>query len=254
MFKIDESFVEKIIDYGRRYDFVFENVDFGFLVSHPFTDCTRKYINKNLGIEKIDLAVPLEECFLDLTKKDEREEYYTWLKKNLIEEDYNRVLWAFISKPYRLNFLKFTYNYMEKNGLDVNYEELARLFIDCYEVIEMPYQDKETIEFFYYLFEENNIDVQKYSTEFKLPSGKFKVYRGQSKDIKDFNISWTTDIKVAEMFAKRWKAKGKGKITTIEIDDYFVWYVSDNRNESEVVLKPGLLDCIDEMIVSEEFV
>lgn len=254
MFTIDGFFLETIIDYGRRYDFVFENVEFGFLVSHPFTDCTRKYINKNHGIENMEKAVPLEQCFLDLTIKEQREEYYTWLKKQLIGEDFSRFLWAIIMKPYRLHFLVITMGYMLKNNIEIDYEELARLYVDCYETIEMPYQDKESIEFFYDLFQEKGIDVQKFSTEFKLPEGKFKVFRGQSASIKEYNISWTTDIKIAEMFAKRFRQSKTGKIIEIEIDRSDIWYVSENRGESEIVLKPSTLAYIDDMKISERII
>ena len=82
----------------------------------------------------------------------------------------------------------------------------------------------------------------------KLPS-VVKVYRGVlAKDgLKWFEgVSWTTDRRVAEMFALRLKATGgEPYIFEGEVDKENILYFTNAREESEVLINPDDMLWID---------
>ena len=144
-----------------------------------------------------------------------------------------------VNKPYRLPLLDYSRKYMSD-------EDYTLLMVDCWTMTEFPHQNgvrkmikmwKKTDSQLLYSDEEEG-DVEDKKDFDNLPDN-FPIFRGiqTSKAVKR-GLSWTTDIKVAKWFAKRWK---KGKVYQARINKKDVFYYTNQRNEKEVVINPYTL-------------
>ena len=73
-----------------------------------------------------------------------------------------------------------------------------------------------------------------------------KVYRGVQDcskigKMKVKAFSWTTDLKKALWFSKRWRKDGSGKVYTAYIAKKDIFMFNNGREENEIVLNPNKL-------------
>jgi len=129
-------------------------------------------------------------------------------------------------------------------------KQIAQEGIDAYVETEFPLTVFESwdnvIQFFHDI--ERRTDEESQEQYDKLPS-VVKVYRGVlAKDgLKDsVGVSWTTDRKVAEMFALRLKPTGgEPYIYEGEVDKENILYFTNAREESEALINPNDMLWID---------
>ncbi|MGL5315907.1 MAG: hypothetical protein ACRC92_21810 [Peptostreptococcaceae bacterium] len=233
MFKLNKELLGKIIRYIRRYDFSFNNVTCGIIVSHPMAESSMRYIP---NIRKSD---NFEENVLNLTNESERDIFYNWVEKEFENAEFEDFFYCMIIKVYRLKILTFVLNELD---VEINKMEMALLFTQSYESTELPYQDFDDIMELYYFLEGEDLQVLSTKVEINYDDNDMvEIYRGQLEGY-DFNISWTTDYDIAKFFATRW---GKnGVIYKAKVHKNDIWYTSNDRSEKEIILKPIILEDI----------
>ena len=138
-------------------------------------------------------------------------------------------------------------------------KQIAQEGIDAYIETEFPltiFKSWDVVMGFFNDVEQKT-DEESQEQYDKLPS-VVKVYRGVlAKDgLKgSVGVSWTTDRKVAEMFALRLKPTGgESYIFEGEIDKDKILFFTNSRNESEVLLDPLDMIWLDENEIESEVV
>ena len=144
---------------------------------------------------------------------------------------------SLLEKPYRMAFLKYTYEYLSK-------KDLADYLKDAWILSENPNSDvnvtlSELKKFFRnadksVLMDERERDLLK-----SLPV-EVEVFRGiMKKRGKVQALSWTLDAGKAEWFANRFSSKGEVYRAKISKKDIYAVFLF--RGEQEVVLNPAKL-------------
>lgn len=192
-------------------------IEGGLVVSHPFTQSNFVYVNNSI---------------LDLTK---REDYLVWRDKlyEMIDSCKNFFsLYIFVTKPYKLVFLKYTKEYMDK---DLFSEVLKEAYIST----EFPNKDvnvsvSELKKWFKEADKTKLMTKDELSVYEKLPD-TVTIYRGVT-DLKGARgLSWTLNKDTAQWFSTRFHPQQSyvlyAKIPKQKIFAYF-----GDRNEYEVVV------------------
>lgn len=127
--------------------------------------------------------------------------------------------WVFIhERPYRFQALRELYGEIP----DKDFRELVlEVYVDSENARDEFDEWEEILE--------GLTGLDPWNTLHELPDTPVTVYRGGVKR----GFSWTTDIKVAEWFAKRYNGDGVIWVATVTKNDIIGYY--DGRNEKEVI-------------------
>ena len=144
------------------------------------------------------------------------------IKECIENEDYETILFL-LDKPYRLQTYENIFYLIPD---DKKYD----IFISVYVSAEYGFND---------ISEDFLDEILEYrpNKEFPELDEELIICRGEGKEStnKEYALSWTTDIKIAEFFANRFGDNGviyKGKVKKEDIIDFI-----QDRGESEVLVK-----------------
>lgn len=226
-----ETDMEKVRDMAINFlylDIVPSEQFGGMFVSHPFVN-SAFYPGSDGKIGNLLEDEGLYEKFLE----EKRE------KIGSIER--YREFDFLIEKPYRMAFLKYTYEYLSE-------KDLADYLKDAWILSENPNSDvnvtvSELKKFFRNADKEVLMDERERDLLKSLP-GEVEVFRGITKKRgKVQALSWTLDAGKAEWFANRFSSKGEVYRAKISKEDIYAVFLS--RGEQEVVLNPVKLRDIE---------
>lgn len=197
---------------------------FGAIVlSHPFTES---------GIVMLPSKGNSEPKMTDITEnKEDFEEWKRWYFSRIDNAPSIHKIFTFVSKAYRLTFLKIAKPYIDK-------KEFSELFAEAWVSSENPNMDvnvsrKEAVKWFKEADKKHLMDKDEYKVWEDLPE-TFVVYRGVGHKRTPYGLSWTTHLETAEWFANRWGTNGYIEEATIEKKHALAYF--NGRNEDEVVV------------------
>ena len=134
---------------------------------------------------------------------------------------------------------------MNKKKLTEDIKEQLRALAEVYVEEENPLATFGSWDNVLKLFKVMEWRTDEYSKgAYKNLPSRVKIYRGictQDGDTfnNDLGISWTTNIKIAKMFALRFtELGGTAYILESEINKSDIIYFTNKRNESEVIIEP----------------
>jgi len=190
---------------------------------------------KTEGIPQSIEEMP-EILFMD--KEPDRKRAIAFRMPHLLEQKTVTDVFHMLNKPDRLQLLSILSNVYEFDK-----QEYSELLHFAWTSTEFPHQMKvsELVSMF------NRADPKhlmngSYKAFEELPD-EITVYRGWSETnvkagmTKRMGLAWTTDRKIAEWFAKRWKhTDAKLAIGKVRKSDVYMY--TNERNEREVVINP----------------
>lgn len=188
-----------------------------FIVSHPFTQSNVFYI----GDKVLDLREP----------KDFRI-WYDFMSDIFDKStDYHRI-YMYVTKPYKLTFLKFTKTFMTK-------ELFAEVLKDAYIVTEFPNRDKNVLPkdlkgWFRQADKKHLMSEEEYAQYLNLPN-TVKIYRGVTSLKGAKGLSWTLDLETAKWFSNRFNPQ-VSYVLSAEVPKEKIFAYFNDRNEYEVVV------------------
>lgn len=187
------------------------------IVSHPFTQSNVALVdNKVLNLCEHDDFVLWYKCLSDLI--DSCTDYYK--------------IYIYITKPYKLAFLKFTKQFMT---LDL----FSDILKDAYTTVEFPNRDRnvsprELKRWFKQADKAMLMSKEEYEVYTNLPS-TVTVYRGVDSLKGAKGLSWTLNLKTAQWFSTRFRQKDSFVLCSEVPKEKILAYFND-RNEYEVVV------------------
>lgn len=222
-----ETDMEKVRDMAINFlylDMVPSEQFGGMFVSHPFVN-SAFYPGRNGEIGNLLEDEGLYQEFLE-----EKRDKIGSIKRY-------REFDSLLEKPYRMAFLKYTYEYLSR-------KDLADYLKDAWISAENPNSDvnvtlSELKKYFRNADKEVLMDERDRDLLESLPE-EVEVFRGITKKRgKVQALSWTLDIGKAEWFANRFSGKGEVYQAKVSKEDIYAIFLS--RGEQEVVLNPAKL-------------
>lgn len=189
------------------------------IASHPFTNCWYTCIDGK--------------DFVDLHDPDALARWRAFEEKT-IKMLSPLVLFRLVCKPYRMTFLKYAAPFMSAADIGTALRETWRSVENISGDINVS--QKEMVNLYHVAARDTLMTGEELAAYEKLPP-VFTVYRG----VTDFNkgrkraMSWTTSIKTAEWFAKRYDSLGE--IWSMDVNKENVLAIFDS-GEHEVVVRP----------------
>lgn len=172
-----------------------------FVASHPFTDSWITFLPRESGI-------------VDLHDEENSKKWREAIKKEIEETDVFGIF-LMLNRPYILNFLKFSANYLSD-------DDLGFVLGSLWQTIEQISLDdsitgKQIVKWFERASNSKLMDEEELARLNSLPE-LVTVYRGVTSynRRKKKAFSWTTDRKIAEWFANRFNT-GTGEVWTITV-------------------------------------
>lgn len=188
-----------------------------FIVSHPFTQSNIVYAGDRT---------------LDLRKS---EDFRIWfdVMSDIFDKstDYHRI-YMYVTKPYRLTFLKFTKPFMTK-------ELFAEILKDAYISTEFPNKDKNVPPkdlkcLFRQADKKHLMSKEEYEQYLNFPN-TVKVYRGVNSLKGAKGLSWTLNLETARWFSHRFNPT-ESYVLSAEVPKEKIFAYFMDRNEYEVVV------------------
>ena len=195
-----------------------KDVGVGPFASHPFTDFWHACV---------------ESDFVDLHESDSLLRWRNFEEK-IIKSVSPLTLFRLVCKPYRLTFLKYAAPYMSAHDIGTTLRETWRSVENISSDVNVS--QKEMVDLYRIADKSTLMTDEEIYTYRQLPP-TVTVYRG----VTDFNkekrraMSWTTSMKTAEWFAKRYN--NTGEIWSMNVDKKNILAYFDT-GEHEVVILP----------------
>ena len=205
------------------------NEKVGIIVHHPYIGQIATVVNESgtLVLKDVRNEKDLEDIRNDIIKTIEAvTNYFQFIH--------------IVRPPYLPAFFKFTKHYL-------NDRDYSSFLASMWTIVEFPnVDDNITAPEFVKIFRKADkmllMDEEEQKKYLALPE-KITVYRGIRGRGSLKALSWTTDIKQAEWFAKRWDNNGKVYSATVKKED--VLAVFSSRGESELVVDYSKLEDVN---------
>ena len=205
------------------------NEKVGIIVHHPYIGQIATVVNESgtLVLKDVRNEKDLEDIRNDIIKTIEAvTNYFQFIH--------------IVRPPYLPAFFKFTKHYL-------NDRDYSSFLGSMWTIVEFPnVDDNITAPEFVKIFRKADkmllMDEEEQKKYLALPE-KITVYRGIRGRGSLKALSWTTDIKQAEWFAKRWDNNGKVYSATVKKED--VLAVFSSRGESELVVDYSKLEDVN---------
>lgn len=208
------------------------------IIKHPFFDSGFVGLREN-GVNRIGNIL---ECESDLKLTRE-------IKEKQIDEAQDVLqISMYITKPYKLAFLKYIEGYISP-------ADIGRYIASNWSLIEHVNTDNNVTKYeiirYFEMSDKNTLMTKAEQAELESWPDEITVYRGvteyNKKHIK--GLSWTVNIKVAEYFATRFKGAAGGSGATGAVyqaiikKEHILAYIT-GRSEEEVVVNINGLENI----------
>lgn len=211
-------------------DLDIQETQFGALVvKHPFVESGVTVVQDEDGRpQMIDL----------LNDAAAFEKWKQKVKRDIDAKDSAESIFWLVVKSYRLAFLKYTKDYLDKR-------DLSSILSECWIMVEYPNRDpnlskREIVALFKKCEPTVVMDKDELDAYNALPE-VITIYRGiiEKKAINIKGMSWTTKLETARWFAKRFGKRGVVYSATIEKRYVYAYFFG--RNEFETVVDPAKL-------------
>ena len=208
------------------------------VVKHPYTDSAFVVIQDDIEPHG---------RFVNLLKDKEGLEKWRQSLIARIEKSDLLSIYAMITKPYILAFIKLVKSYLSK-------EDLTRIFGNAWTRLEFITSNGIfTTNQLVGIFKQCEPSILMDKEELKVIEGfddTITIYRGtRNGSKKTRGMSWTTDIEIARWFSNRFSSNGKpGNVYQAEIDKENILAYFEGRNEQEVVVDPKGLRGVQKIV------
>lgn len=201
------------------------------LVKHPFTD------SGIVGFSGDNKPENILDNYTALLR------WQKAIKKEINESDSADRIFLYLTKPYRLVFLKYAEPYLSQ-------KDFSQILSDVWIQTEAPHSDPnfsmgDLVKLFKktdpaFLMKEDEYE------RFRNLDDTLTVYRGVTPHNADNlkGLSWTLNPEAAEWFANRFDEEGTVYEAQIEKSHIYAYFSS--RNESEIIVDPKYLTDITE--------
>ena len=196
------------------------------IASHPFTDSWYTCVDGK--------------GFVDLHNLDDLKKWRA-AKEKMIEKFPPMALFSLVCKPYRMTFLKYCAPFMSSSDIGSALRETWRNVENISGDINVS--QKEMVSLFRIADKNTLMTEEELMAYEKLPP-TITVYRG----VTDFNkakkraMSWTTSLKTAKWFSKRYD--NDGEIWTMDVNKENILAMFDG-GEHEIVVNPKAIKGVE---------
>ena len=186
------------------------------VISHPFIN--------------FPITVIKDNKFVNLLDNKERDEWFRYLSDIINTSDLLHI-YMMVNKPYKLTWLKFCRPYMSE-------KEFAEYLADAWTIMENPNQDINvdisTLIYWFGKYPKEHLMTKEDKHHLESLPEDIVLYRGVGKMSNPYGLSYTSSLKKAKWFQKRFDNNGFLIALKVKKNDVLAYF--STRGESEFIV------------------